>query len=201
MRLIRTRTLTAGLGTAALATVVTGVALASTPSLAAASIPASAVTGATASGSSGSGEGGTENEHCERPLPAEVVGAPDVDAGAASGYRIWHDDDGWHLRVTHPGTASVVFTGSVHSGQPISWHAYRLEPQDTVTTSADHRTVTFRLVNHGRLDGIDLTDRCAIHTGFELYRAGSRVPVSDVWLGKRGAHPAAVPFTELRRPA
>jgi len=196
----------AGVGAVGLAVVGTAVALAVTSGSAASASTDVASPGLTSTGVASTNVASTAtpaaraaaDERCERALPADVVGDPHVVAGAASGLRVWHDTTGWHLRATHPGSAAVVFTGTVRSGQPITVHRYRLEAHDQIGFSRDRRTMTFRFVNHGAVDGIDFTDRCADHTSFAFGRAGHWLAAGDVWLGAQGAHPASDPFTEVR---
>jgi hypothetical protein len=138
------------------------------------------------------------DQRCAKPLPASVIGAPALAAGQASGARVWHDRAGWHLRFTHPGKGAQVFSGVVHSPQPITAHGYRLEKQDSLSVSDHGHTLTFRLVNHGAVDGIDFTDRCAINTGFTLVRDGQRLPTTSVFLGAASSHPTSSPFLVQR---
>jgi hypothetical protein len=140
-----------------------------------------------------------EHERCEATLPGVVVGDPGTKAGAESGFRVWHDGAGWHLRATHPGDDALPFSGVIHSGQPITATGFRLEKGDTMTVGADRHTVTFALVNHGGLDGIDFTDRCAIHTTFTLRRSGHQVSATSIYLGTHGGHPTSNPFMVERR--
>jgi hypothetical protein len=137
-------------------------------------------------------------EKCAIPLPASVVGDPGVQPGQASGVRVWHDVQGWHVRATHPGTGTEVFTGLIRSPQPISLRGYRLEKQDSVTLADGGRTLRFTLVNHGGVDGVDFTDRCAVNTSFSLLRDGGRLSPTEVYLGAGGSHPAGNPFLVRR---
>lgn len=162
--------------------------------LAAGAAPANAAP-STASGSGTPASPG----RCAVPLPTSVIGDPGMPAGAASGARVWHDGTGWHVRFTHPGTGPQVFTGAIHSPQPITVRGHRLEGQDTVRTRDRGRTVTFRLVNHGAVDGFDFTDRCAVNTSFVIYRDGYRLAPNDVYLGVHGVHPTSNPFLVQRR--
>src|SRR2546428_9202959 len=60
--------------------------------------------------------------------PLAVQGVPSLwHAGAAAGDYLWHDANGWHLRVTHRGTTRFVFTGRVVSSAPITATPVRLE--------------------------------------------------------------------------
>jgi hypothetical protein len=138
------------------------------------------------------------DQRCAKPLPAPVIGDPGVHAGQASGARVWHDRSGWHVRFTHPGDGTQVFTGVIRSGQPISVRGYRLEKQDSYRLSNRGRTLTFRLVNHGQVDGLDFTDRCAINTTFDLVRDGHRLAPADIHLGVNKAHPTSNPFRVQR---
>jgi hypothetical protein len=195
MNLHPSRRLAAGLGAVAAAAGVTAaVAFASAPAASAATSASSSISSSTGTSSTGT----SSDERCELALPGYVIGDPHLTAGSASGLRVWHDVTGWHVRATHPGTGSVVFTGVVHSGQPITAHRYRLEAGDQIGFSRDRHTMTFRFVNHGAVDGIDFTDNCAVHTGFGFQRAGSVLPAGAVYLGAQGAHPGVDPFTVYR---
>ena len=191
MKLSRTQFLTAGIGALALTASGAAIASASTapsgsPSaVAPASVPAAA-------------HGEPDNERCEARLPAIVTGTPTVTAGSVSGAGVWHDGTGWHLRVTHPGTAAVAFTGTIRSGQPITAKGYHLEPGDSWKLSNGGRTLTFAFTNHGGLDGLDFTDKCAVVTSFNLQRAGHKLSPVEVYLGARGGHPTSNPFTIQR---
>src|SRR6476620_4996693 len=70
--------------------------------------------------------------------PAPDQGQPTTcAAGARAGDYIWHDANGWHLRFTHPGTARVVFSGTIVSNAALSVKGYRLESGDSFSLSAD----------------------------------------------------------------
>ena len=49
------------------------------------------------------------------PWPYAVQGMPAVHAGSAAGDYLWHDATGWHLRVTHPGTYGLGFSGTIRA--------------------------------------------------------------------------------------
>ena len=82
-------------------------------------------------------------------------------AGARAGDYIWHDSTGWHLRVTHPGSAKVIFTGRIVSSAPMTFKPARLERGDTITLSADKKTLTYKFYNYGKVDGVDFKTACA----------------------------------------
>jgi hypothetical protein len=131
--------------------------------------------------------------------PARVQGQPATfAAGARAGDYIWHDATGWHLRFTHPGTARVVFSGTVVSNAPLTVKGYRLESGDSFSLSADHKTLTYRFTNYGRIDGLDVRTACASRLAFKGLMAGLKLPVGRIWVGRAGNHPLQNPFVVLR---
>jgi hypothetical protein len=131
--------------------------------------------------------------------PASVQGEPTIfHAGARAGDYIWHSGTGWHIRVTHPGSLRVVFRGTIVSNTALTVVPVRLESGDTFALSADHKTLTYRLVNHGHVDGLDFRTACATHLKFGGSMAGVKLPVGRIWLGRAGHHPLQNPFVILR---
>jgi hypothetical protein len=122
--------------------------------------------------------------------PLSVQGRPlKLHAGARGGDYIWHDSKGWHLRVTHAGTAKVVFTGKIVSNAPMTVTPYRLENLDGLVLSADKLTLTYRFRNYGRLDGFDLKTDCAQRLAISGSMAGKKLPTNRILLGRHGRHP------------
>jgi hypothetical protein len=131
--------------------------------------------------------------------PASVQGRPVLfKAGARGGDYIWHDAKGWHLRVTHPGTGRVVFTGTIVASAPLDAKPVKLEKNDVVTLSADKKTITYRLVNFGAIDGFDFTASCAAHISFGGRMDGVRLPAWRIRIGHNDRHPLENPFV-IRR--
>ncbi|MDP9294708.1 MAG: hypothetical protein M3O90_09865 [Actinomycetota bacterium] len=131
--------------------------------------------------------------------PAAVQGQPATFmAGARAGDYIWHNATGWHLRFTHPGTARVIFSGTIVSNTALTVAPYRLEAGDTFALSADRKTLTYRFVNHGRIDGLDFRTACATRLWFRGSMAGVKLPTGRIWLGHAGRHPLQNPFVILR---
>jgi hypothetical protein len=131
--------------------------------------------------------------------PRRVQGKPaTLVAGARAGDYVWHDANGWHLRVTHHGNAGVVFSGRIVSNEPVSVTGVRLEAGDTIALSADHKTVTYRFTNHGLVDGLDLRTACATRLAFAGSMGGSKLPVGRIWIGRNGIHPLGNPFVVTR---
>jgi hypothetical protein len=133
--------------------------------------------------------------------PRAVQGMPAVHAGSAAGDYLWHDGTGWHLRVTHPGTSLVGFSGTIRANQKLHVRGYHLETGDTFTVSADGLSVSYRFRNHGRLDGLDFTTECATRLGIGGRLNGVLLGVRRIWLGHYGVHPLQNPFVIARRAA
>ncbi len=131
--------------------------------------------------------------------PARTQGRPvTLQAHGAAGDYLWHNAKGWHLRVTHRGSAGVVFTGKIVSDQPLTVVPRRLESRDTYTLSGDGLTLTYRFVNHGGVDGLDIRTACATQLRVRGAMAGAKLPVRRIWLGRAGLHPHHDPFVIKR---
>jgi hypothetical protein len=131
--------------------------------------------------------------------PSSVQGVPTTfKAGASAGDYIWHGSTSWHLRVTHPGSGRVVFTGKVVASAPVEGTPVKLEPNDVVSLSADRKTITYRLVNYGRIDGFNFTTACARQIAFGGWMSGVRLPTWRIWIGHYGRHPLENPFAVRR---
>ena len=158
------------------------------PSSAAAATPAASGTSASAAADCDAGR-----------WPRRVQGKPaNLVAGARAGDYIWHNANGWHLRVTHHGHAPVVFSGRIVANAPMSVAGVRLEAGDAITLSDDRMTVTYRFTNHGVIDGLDLRTACATRLSFTGLMAGSKLPVGRIWIGRAGIHPLGNPFVVTR---
>ena len=131
--------------------------------------------------------------------PASVQGRPkNLHVGSRGGDYVWHDRNGWHLRVTHHGKRKVVFTGTIVSTAPMRVKAVKLEKHDTFTLSADKLTLTYAFKNYGKIDGLDIRTACAQQLDISGTMAGTPLPVSRIWLGKRHVHPLSNPFVVIK---
>ena len=129
-------------------------------------------------------------------LPAAVQGNPTVRAGQAGDAYLFHDAQGWKLRVTHPGTARVVVGGTVTATRDISHvKPAHLERGDAFSVSRDGHTLSFRMVNVGHLDGLDFTAECSHALRVNVLVNGHGASTQRVFLGAHRVHPTSVPFT------
>lgn len=130
-----------------------------------------------------------------------VQGAPAHFAAHDNGSDyLWHATDGFHLRVTHRTGDRSVYSGAITaSASIVDIKAVKLEKADKIWLSANHRTLYFRFVNYGGIDGADFRTDCATSlTTHDLKVGDDKLPTSRVYLGATKAHPAHVPFTVRR---
>jgi hypothetical protein len=108
---------------------------------------------------------------------------------------VWHDNTGWHVRVTHRSLHDRTFAGAVHtSGEFVDVKGVKLERNDRLKVSADGHTITFRFNNYGAIDGFDFstTNAPALKLGF--LSDGRVVPARRIGIGADGHHPSHDPF-------
>ena len=123
-----------------------------------------------------------------RPKPAF---AP----GESSGYFVWNDDDGWHVRWTTQ-RGKHVFTGTVScDGSFNKFHPFRKEGNDYVKKVSEN-SIHFDTRTGEGVDGADFTLSPSSRTiTFDLKMDGTAAPVDAVKIGRRKQHPPKVPFT------
>jgi hypothetical protein len=129
-------------------------------------------------------------------LPAGVIGNPGaIRATAAGDAYIWHNGNGWHLRVRHAGSSKLVFTGTIATGdgKTIRYHRHRLERNDTVALSPDRTSLTFTMNNYGHVDGLDLKMDCSAKVTFDLKVAGTQMTTDRIHLGRARVDALASP--------
>lgn len=131
-------------------------------------------------------------------------GAPPYYVAGDNAAYLWHDaDGGWALRVTHAGArAKAVFSGALTAttGQFVYANAAPGTGNDIVYLSANRRTVYFRFVNFGLLDGLDFATHCTRGIVVHLRLGPVNLPAGHIFVGASGAHPPADPFRVTRSP-
>ncbi len=132
--------------------------------------------------------------------PAGVEGRPPgLDAGDAAADYLWHDDAGWHLRVTHQNDRHQVWSGVLTTtGTFADVDAVKLERNDSLVVGPDKHVIAFRFNNYGGIDGLDFRTHCAPAIHFDLRADGASVNPTEVVIGRGEHNPPAVPFT-IRR--
>ena len=135
----------------------TRIALAASLSLAALGLAAGT---ASADTSTATPEAAADNTSCASGhWPGWVDGRPiGVHPQGAQGVYMWHDGYGWHLRVTHKGTAKQVFEVKITAPSGL-YGVERLTERGDVLVN-DGTTLLMRFTNYGGLDGIDFRVHC-----------------------------------------
>ena len=139
------------------------------------------------------------NTH-DDPWPAWTQGQPaNINPFTAAGVYMWHDVNGWHIRVTHHTDSLRTFSGQlITSGTFANVKAVQLEAGDAFAVSANHHTVSFLFTNYGHIDGLDFMTHCAPSITFAYQSDGVTVPPGRIAIGHAGAHPPTDPFTIAR---
>jgi hypothetical protein len=152
-----------------------------------------------AAGAALAAEPTSDTAACTGHWPASVQGVPvQWRAGARAGDYIWHDANGWHLRVTHVGSRLAVFSGRIVSEAPMSVSGAFLEGRDSFALSADKKVLTYRFANYGHIDGLNIRTECAAWIKFGGALSGTKLPVGRIWIGRAGVHPLQNPFVVRR---
>jgi hypothetical protein len=136
------------------------------------------------------------------PWPAYTQGMPSgIDPNTAAGVYMWHDANGWHIRVTHHTDSLRTFSGQlITNGTFANVAAVKLEAGDSLATSANHHTISFLFTNYGHIDGLNFVTHCATSIQFAFQTDGHVVPPAKIIIGHGNVHPASDPFTITRVP-
>ena len=127
-------------------------------------------------------------------LPGVVQGNPNLRAGQAAGAYLYHDSNGFHLRVTHPGTQKLVVVVRLDASSFSGIKPVALERADTITETGDGKTLTLRFVNYGKIDGVDFSANCSKRLRVDVGFSGHRAATTQVKLGSHRTSPTSVPF-------
>jgi hypothetical protein len=121
--------------------------------------------------------------------------------GRDPGVTIWHDGNGWHVRLTHNTIRDRVFSGEIQTtGMLTNVSAVRLERNDYLTVGSGGHALRFRFNNYGGTDGFDFTTHCAPYLEFGFVTDGHVLSTAHISIGAAAHHPAQDPFV-IRRTA
>jgi hypothetical protein len=165
--------------------------------LVAALMVAGIVVGSAAVSSADAGDGtACVNGH----WPADVQGKPgNLKAGGPTGLYVWHDTNGWSIRVTHPTKTHVTFTGRITTDGQLYGVERRTENNDRVVFSESANAVAYKFQNYGGIDGIDFKTKCANRLTFTGTLDGQTLKAAQVFIGANAHHPGGVPFVIRRQ--
>jgi len=132
--------------------------------------------------------------------PQWVQGRPDgIDPHTTATTYMWHDGNGWHIRVTHRGDNRKTFSGQLSTqGDFVNASAVRLEKGDQFQVSTDKHSLTFLFKNFGGIDGVNFHTHCAPAIQFAFQSDGNTTRPSHIVIGKHNRHPRNNPFTITR---
>jgi len=132
--------------------------------------------------------------------PTFVNGRPaGIDPNTTGATYMWHDNNGWHIRVTHHKYNRRSFSGQITTGGTFAGvRAVHLEKNDTFAVSADKHSITFSFINHGWIDGLNFYTKCAPSITFGFQSDSKTQPVSRIIIGKNSTHPTSNPFIIAR---
>jgi hypothetical protein len=131
--------------------------------------------------------------------PAEVQGRP-LSFDVGDGVYLWDDPDGgWAIRATHdgPGDTAVISGTLTTAGKFVDVRRAK-GVTDIVALSANKRTILFRFVDYGWVDGFDFATRCAAGFSASFYIGGSLASPASVHLGATASSPPTNPFRVQR---
>ncbi|HLH74594.1 MAG TPA: hypothetical protein VKX96_15000 [Chloroflexota bacterium] len=123
-----------------------------------------------------------------------LEGTPTIADNAPTGYYIWHNDDGYHLRTHGPG-AEHDFTARVHTNgifEDVS--PFRLESGDTFDVVDGGHTLLLHFHTYDGTDGVNFRIRGGEYVRFRLDLDGQLISTNNIFLGPTGSHPATNPF-------
>lgn len=129
--------------------------------------------------------------------PVVSEGRPATLLAGSDGVYLWHDPDGgWALRVTHSGPQDrVIFSGSLTtSGKFVDVQLIGGGGNDIVVVGPAKRTILFRFVNYGLVDGLDFATHCSKAFTVKLYVEGQLASTGSVHLGQGLGNPTSNPF-------
>jgi hypothetical protein len=131
------------------------------------------------------------------PWPAYTQGQPaGINPMTAAGVYMWHDVNGWHIRVTHHTDSLRTFSGQlITNGTFVNVTAVKLEAGDAFAVSPNHHTISFLFTNYGHIDGLNFMTHCSTQIGIAYQSDGVTVPPARIIIGHNSVHPANDPFT------
>jgi hypothetical protein len=116
--------------------------------------------------------------------PPVVTGTFHPAAGAAEGYYLGATTNTWQLRVTHPGTAKVTFTGQISVPAGTLGHLTLINPGSGHQVNLARRAITFSLPDSGKVTGFSFTTGTKVTSiTFTLTINGQPATTSQIYLG------------------
>src|SRR5581483_11478427 len=125
---------------------------------------------------------------------SSAEGAPSINDDSPTGYYIWHNDDGFHLR-THGPKAEHDFDAELRTdGVFENVDVVRLEAGDKVDVVDGGHSMVIHFHTFDFTDGVNFTIRDGNRLRFNLKIDDKLAPTDQIFLGAQGRHPKHNPF-------
>lgn len=126
----------------------------------------------------------------------KLDGRPDgLEPGRNTGYFIWQDKNGLHVRTTTDGSRHV-FSGTIRTdGEFRDTFGKSKGGDDAFRVSGDRDKITFRFTNLGDMAGIDVFIEGGTYVTFNLSMDGDEADPAAIFVGGDGWHPGDHKFT------
>jgi hypothetical protein len=125
----------------------------------------------------------------------DTDGAPNVTDSSPTGYFIFHDENGFHLRTHGPKAEHNFFAvlrtrGTFENVDPI-----RLEQDDQVDITDGGHKMVIHFHTFDGIDGVNFTVNGGDKLHLKLELDGKDAPTDQIYLGPQGKHPKHNPFS------
>lgn len=127
-----------------------------------------------------------------------VAGEPALSGESPTGYFIWHNESGMHLR-THDTEEGGLYVARLRTdGAFEDVDVVRLETRDGVAVLDGGHLLVYRVHTYNWIDGVDFRVRGGRWLRFDLERNGEQISTDSIHLGAEGKHPPTNPFVIVR---
>jgi hypothetical protein len=122
-------------------------------------------------------------------------GTPGIDLNAPTGYYLWHNDDGFHLRTHGPATEHN-FDAILHTnGTFENVDSPKLEDGDRVDLGDGGQTLILHFHTYDLTDGVNFTIRGGERLHLDLKLDGKPAATDQIFIGAAAHNPKHNPFT------
>jgi hypothetical protein len=121
-------------------------------------------------------------------------GAPDIDKDSPTGYYIWHNDDGFHLRTHGPNERHDFVAHLRTDGTFEDVDAIKLEDRDRVEVLDGGHELLIEFHTYDFTDGVNFHINGGERLRLSLALDDRLISTDHIYLGKDGDHPDHNPF-------
>ncbi|HEY3423836.1 MAG TPA: hypothetical protein VGL27_03500 [Negativicutes bacterium] len=125
-----------------------------------------------------------------------VEGQPNAwKPGNSTGYFMWQDKEGLHLRTTTAGTEHI-FSGTIRTNGRFEDVFGKMSGSDDYSrVNGDRDKITFQFTNVGGEAGIDFAVKDGKYIKFDLSMDGDKSDPANIFIGSDEWHPGSCQFT------